>query len=133
MKSLGSPRLPRIPALLGMLAACLALGLALAGTASAETVCGEHWCRFEGKIGGGVKTGNGVIGSAYDMISQNEGTATSHCIAPVNWNGSSFVAPYGWKCGGFQVFWEFAPISAMGGEYNNSGGTDKFSNITYYH
>lgn len=102
-----------------LLSAAIAALAALALTTSAAF----GW-RNEYNLGGlaanSWTTGNGVVleGQHVQFAEHYGSGPTSFCIGPVQWNGSSWVFPYGWKCGGGTVAWEYGALNAAAGTDN---------------
>jgi hypothetical protein len=79
--------------------AALAVSMSVASAANAEG--GSY---NTGKLPGKTWTcGPCEAGTMDYQFAQAYESGSSVCIGPVQWNGSIFVSPYGWKCGNHSV------------------------------
>jgi hypothetical protein len=99
--------------------ACAALGAVIASAPSSAVAA------FQGRLPGHTTTASGAEYYMSSMLASVEGGET--CIGPASWNGSSYVWPYGYKCGSVTVAFNFPWITDHLGVYNPGANTIHFS------
>jgi hypothetical protein len=104
----------------GVIVALVVAMSAMSGAARAEV--------WGGKLPGkSWTTGNGVVFTLHGLFASVKEGPPAICVGPVQWNGSSWVFPYGWNCGQGSITWEFAAINAAHGTDNPNSSADTFT------
>lgn len=104
---------------LSLIAVAIAMLFSMVLMASAADAWRNEY--FVSKLPGKVWTvGNGaVLEGQHFQYSQVQGSGPPEiCVGPVQWNGSKYVFPYGWQCGGGSALWEYGSITAAAGTDN---------------